>query len=206
MKGSKHSGNTKGKKALERYAFSAERRNESPEVIRRILSRYDPDAASTGNILGYFIGSVGVQSATEWSLLAAAYAEFRVRGIKVQLCPVLFETVVSPPTAAAFTAAYPGPVVSANYDNGVGPTTLSTSLAQDGATAHGCNSQVMTQIASWDVNPTAKLWSACGVALPVERQFGVLFSGSVPALVAINGAITHYAFVQFDVEFRGRTV
>jgi hypothetical protein len=192
------------KKNTEKSFFNSETRSEKPAVLRRKLTRIDNDSATTGNVLGYFYNSTGVTSCTEWAGLAASYDEYRVRGIRVRLCPVLAETVVSPPTAAAFTGAYPGPVASANYANGTGAGTFSALWAQDGSRLHGCNAQMMEQIVSWDLNPTAKLWTAIASAIPADGQIGVEYIGSTAAVVAINGAVTHLAFVEMDVEFRGR--
>jgi hypothetical protein len=203
MKGKKGN-NSIHKGGSERNYFQHEQRSERSVQIRRKLTRLDLDAASTGTVLGYFFSSVGVTSCSEWAGLSVLYEEYRVRAIRVKLCPVLLTTVVSPPTAAAYTAAYPGPIASANYGNGTGAAGINAVLASDGSRVHAANASVMEQLVTWDLNPQAKMWTSTGIAIPVLSQIGVEFIGTVVALLAINTATTHFVFVECDVEFRGR--
>jgi hypothetical protein len=193
-----------GPAGKEKAFFNREVQTGKPAVVRRILTKIDGDVAATGNVLGYFINSVGAPNANEWSSFAGVYEEYRVRAVRVKLCPLLQTTVVSPPTAAAYTSAYPGPIGSANYAGGVASTTLNALVGSDGSRVHGCNAQVMEQLVTWDLNPSAKLWTPIGTNIAALSQIGCEYIGSVVAAVAINGATTHIAFVEYDVEFRGR--
>jgi hypothetical protein len=192
------------KPALEKAFFTREERTEKPVVLRRKLVRYDTVTASTGNVLGYFITSSGVMSADDWAGFAAVYDEYRVRGIRTRLCPVAQVVFSSNLAAGGFIGAYPGPVVSASYANGTGATTTGAAFAQSGSKVHGCNEQVQEHVASWELNPSAKLWVAIGSTIPAQQEFGAEYVGTQIASVGINATATHFAFVEFDVEFRGR--
>lgn len=199
----KNSGRTKNVDP-ERAFFTREELSGKAAFLRRKITRYDAVSASTGNVLGYFINSTGATSATEWGGLAAIYDEYRVRGIRVRLCPVAQVIFSSNLAAAGFIGAYPGPIISAAYANGTGAATTSAALAQSNSKVHGCNEQLQEHVASWELNPSAKLWNAIASAIPAQQEFGVEYVGTQIAAVGINATVTHFAIVEFDVEFRGR--
>jgi hypothetical protein len=205
MKKNNNNGNRKKKttQGPERRFFTQED-GENVAVLRRKLVRYDAVTASTGNTLGYFISSSGASSVTDWASLAAIYDEYRVRGIRVRLCPVAQVVFSSNLAAGGFIGAYPGPVVSASYANGTGATNTGDAWAQSNSKVHGCNEQLQEHVASWALNPSAKLWVAIASSVPSQQEFGVEYVGTQIAAAGINATVTHFAFVEFDIEFRGR--
>jgi len=198
-----NNGNRK-KMAPEKAFFTREERTEKPATLRRKLVRYDTVTASTGNVLGYFFSSSGVTSCDDWAGFAAVYDEYRVRGIRVRLCPVAQVVFSANLAAGGFIGAYPGPIVSASYANGTGGTTTGAVFAQSNSKVHGCNEQCQEHVGSWELNPSAKLWVAIAGTIPSQQEFGVEYVGTQIAAVGINATVTHFAFVEVDVEFRGR--
>jgi len=189
----------------ERKFFDSEDKTGRPAVVRRKLTRWDSDAAATGVILSYFFNSSSITSTSEWTNISALYEEYRVRAIRVRFCPIITNVQEAPYGAATdFTGVYPGPIVSGRYTVGVGANSVSSLLSQDGSKVHPNNSQMMEQMVTWESNPQAKLWTAIGASPPAAQQIGVEYIGTQAAFAVLNTVVTHYAFVEMDVEFRGR--
>jgi hypothetical protein len=153
---------------------------------------------TTGNAAAYSVGSNNVTAAFEFSNYAVLYQDYRVRAIRVRVVPRFrdnIQTVASTP--------FPGCIVSGAFINGAGASTPAAIFAE-------ANGKVVPEwttvenLATWELNPNAKLWTPTSATVTTLNQFGLqcLSTSLCPAFY--TGVTIYDTFTEFDVEFRTR--
>jgi hypothetical protein len=198
----KSNSNSKGRKGgglkkREAEFFSADAKGK-PVTLRRKLTVVAGYFAATGAAFVQASASGGVTATTEWANLSANYEQYRVRAVKMTVVPRVFSNMNS-----AAQVWYPGAVIAGEYSVGSGGATTNAILAEGGSEVYRGWDKI-TKMVTWDVNPSAKLWTNCNVSIPAIQQIGVQFQGTMPVPATYNGITTHDIVLEYDVEFLGR--
>lgn len=168
-----------------------------PETDTRVMTYTSSIAATTGNIAGGSYASGLVYSSTEYSQMAARYQELRVKAMRIRIYSAFQKLSEAAPGVSL------GPLLASSFVQGVAPApSVSAILASDDVRIDNKVVPNVDMLATWDLNPNAKLWSSSPGAMAAANQFGVQFRFWNACPAALTGLTQAFVVVEFLTEFR----
>jgi hypothetical protein len=136
----------------------------------------------------------------EFTSYSARFQQFRVRRVCNRYLPVW------PSGCNVFGATANlnhGVIYSGTFYGGSSPGTGQALLSSTSGRAHQSDTTITVQ-ANWDMNPSAKLWSPVGSAIPTSNVIGVAICGPLGASSTLVPSTDYFTVVnEWDVEFSG---
>ncbi len=178
--------------------------NNAPILARRVLTYYDIVTAATGVVNTAAYTSGAAPSCDEWGAYSAAFQEYRVRAMRMDIIPRINQSVLG--GAAADASAV---ITCSFFGATTGPSTVAGFVGQSGFTFNPAfpmilpGGKLVTVECDRRSNPSADLWASTGGAVTTLSLMGVAARQISAASAMLNGVVVWDVLLRLDCEFRG---
>ncbi len=170
---------------------------------RRVLTYFDTKTAATGVVNATEYTSGAAPSCDEWGAYSAAFQEYRVRAMRMDIIPRINQAVAAIylDASAILTATF--------FGKTTGPSTVAGFVGQSGFTFNPAfpplqpGGRCITVECDHRSNPSADLWASTNGAVTTLSLMGVAARQVAAASAAFNGIVVWDILLRLDCEFKG---